>query len=50
MVLDQKILLPDEVENILFSNEKRTARKSYKKSVKELVENMDKYFLDLEKN
>lgn len=49
MVKDQKILLPEYVENIFFRNEERTNTLGWKWSIKKMIENMLAYYTKLEK-
>jgi len=50
MVTDQKIILPQVIENILFWDNERKTRKSVFRSIKEMITIMTSYYQELEKN
>ena len=50
MVPDQHISLPENVENIFFPNGNRKQRMSWKRSVKQMKENMNNYFNEVNKS
>lgn len=50
MVKDQKIILPDQVENIIFRTNERTSLNNWSRSIEIIINNMKKYFNDIEKS
>lgn len=50
MVPDQKVLLDKKVENVIYKNDSRTQVNTYKGSIRQMINNMNSYYLEVSKN